>query len=71
MADSNPVARGSALWPWPQAGSWGYDLFDLAATNEWEVRTFSNRVGGAPGLHDYPRRAQVVRGWPTSAVVAP
>jgi hypothetical protein len=44
MAPSNPFANSSALLALAATGFWAYCLFDLARTNQWEVRTFSKPV---------------------------
>ena len=41
MTASNPFALSGALIALAAAGFWGYCLFDLTRTDEWEVRTFS------------------------------
>jgi len=41
---SNPFALSSALMALTAAGFWGYCLFDLARTDEREVRSFSKPV---------------------------
>jgi|BarGraIncu01122A_1022018.scaffolds.fasta_scaffold538461_1 hypothetical protein len=44
MALSNPFAVGNVLIAMAAVGFWGYCLFDLAKSDEWEVRTFSKPV---------------------------
>jgi hypothetical protein len=44
MALSNPFALSSALIALAAVCFWGYCLFDLARTDEREVRTFSKPV---------------------------
>jgi hypothetical protein len=45
MAMSDPFARSCALIALAAVGFWGYCLFDLARTDAWEVRTFSEPCG--------------------------